>query len=162
MPDDFDGSDSSADSPTTESGDESGDHCEDHRFRQGLGEHIKARGELLTIEAREAGEALARRGTSAIAVIVLLGIGYGLILVAGVSLLGRWIDHAFSSFSGYGWQVSAVAAGLGHLILSLGLFRKLKRQRNLNLFEFTRAEFNKDGEWLNQVSNTSSRNKSSS
>lgn len=158
MPEGFDGSGSSADS----SAPESGDHCEDHRIRQGLGEHLKARGELLALEAREASEALARRGTCAIAAILLLGIGYGLFLVAGVFLLGRWIDHLFSSLSGYGWQVSAVAAGLGHLILSLGLFRRLKRQRNLNLFQFTRAEFNKDGKWLNQVSNTSSRNKSSS
>ena len=61
-----------------------------------------------------------------------------------------------------GWQLSAIAAGLLHVILSLGMFRKLKRYKNLSLFEFTRAEFTKDGEWISKVKETSSRNERSS
>ena len=91
-----------------------------------------------------------------------LGIGYSLILVACVALLGRWIDSLSSNFSGMGWQLSAIAAGLLHVILSLGMFRKLKRYKNLSLFEFTRAEFTKDGEWISKVKETSSRNERSS
>ena len=129
---------------------------------EGLGEHIRARGELLAIEAREASETLAKRGSLAVAAIAVLGIGYSLILVACVALLGRWIDSLSSNFSGMGWQLSAIAAGLLHVILSLGMFRKLKRYKNLSLFEFTRAEFTKDGEWISKVKETSSRNERSS
>lgn len=158
MPDGFDGSGFSTDSSPEESGTQPGDH----RFREGLGEHIRARGELLAIEAREASETLAKRGSLAVAAIAVLGIGYSLILVACVALLGRWIDSLSSNFSGMGWQLSAVAAGLLHVILSLGVFRKLKRYKNLSLFEFTRAEFTKDGEWISKVKETSSRNERSS
>ncbi len=61
-----------------------------------------------------------------------------------------------------GWQVCALLAGLLHLGMALLLYRKLKQQGDLNLFEFTRAEFNKDGEWLNKVKKTSSSNEKSS
>ncbi|MDG2489097.1 MAG: phage holin family protein [Roseibacillus sp.] len=158
MPDGFDGSGSSPDSSSKESGTQSGKD----RLLEGLAEHIKARGELLFIEAREAREALGRRGALASATGAIIVIGYGLILIAGISLLGRWLDDLAPGLSGIGWQVSALAAGLVHLALALLLFRKLKQKRDLNLFEFTRAEFNKDGEWLNQVKKNSSANEKSS
>ena len=158
MPDGFDGSGSSPDSSPEDSGRQSGKD----RFLEGLAEHIKARGELLAIEAREAREALGRQGALASATGAIIVIGYGLILIAGISLLGRWLESLVPSLSGIGWQLSALAAGLVHLVLALLLFRKLKQQRDLNLFEFTRAEFNKDGQWLNQVKKNSSTNENSS
>lgn len=158
MPDGFDGFGSSSDS----SPEESGKTSDKHRLREGLAEHIKARGELLVIEAREAREALGRQGALAFATGAIILIGYGLILVAGISLLGLWLENLCPSLCGIGWQICSLAAGFLHLVLALTFFRKLKQQRDLNLFEFTRAEFNKDGEWLNQVKNTSSTNEKSS
>lgn len=158
MPDGFDDSDSSSDSFPRESEDPSGKY----RFREGLIEHLKARGQLLLIEAQEARESLGRRSFLAFTASIILIIGYGLILISGISLLGRWLEDIFPVLSGMGWQVCASVAGLVHLGLALLLFRKLKRQGDLNLFEFTRAEFNKDGEWLNQIKRTSSSNEKSS
>ena len=158
MPDGFDGSDSSSDSFPRESEDPAGKY----QFREGLVEHLKARGQLLLIEAQEARESLGKRSFLAFTTGIILLIGYGLILVAGISLLGRWVEDLSPGLSGMGWQVCALLAGLLHLGMALLLYRKLKQQGDLNLFEFTRAEFNKDGEWLNKVKKTSNSNEKSS
>lgn len=158
MPDGFDGSDSSSDSFPKGSGNTS----DKYRFREGLVEHLKARGQLLLIEAQEARDSLGRRSSLAFTAGIILAIGYGLILISGISLLGRWLEALSPGLSGMGWQICALAGGLVHFGLALIFFRKLKQQGDLNLFEFTRAEFNKDGEWLNQVKKTSSSNEKSS
>ena len=76
--------------------------------------------------------------------------------------LGRWVESLSSQFSGLGWQLTALAAGFLHFLVALALFRKLKQKQELNLFEFTRAEFNKDREWLNQNKTSANENESSS
>ena len=58
------------------------------QFREGLGDHLKARAELLAIETREAGEVLARKGSLALVAATLLFFGYALILVSVVFLPG--------------------------------------------------------------------------
>ena len=133
-----------------------------HQFREGLGDHLKARAELLALEASEAREILIRRGSLTVAATVLLVFAYALVLVTVISLLGRWVETLSSQFNGLGWQITALMAGFLHLTLSLLLFRKLRKKRSFNLFEFTRAEIKKDGEWLNQGKNCSNANESSS
>ncbi|NRB28374.1 MAG: phage holin family protein, partial [Roseibacillus sp.] len=108
------------------------------------------------------GEAVARKGSLAIAAVVFLFFAYALVLVTVVSLLGRWVESLSSQFSGLGWQLTALAAGFLHFLVALALFRKLKQKQELNLFEFTRAEFNKDREWLNQNKTSANENESSS
>ena len=133
-----------------------------YQFREGLGDHLKARAELLSIETREAGEVAVRKGSRAIAALVFLFLAYALVLVTVVSLLGRWVESLSSQFSGLGWQLAALAAGFLHFLIALALFRQLKQKQKLNLFEFTRAVFNKDREWLNQHKTSATEKKSSS
>jgi uncharacterized membrane protein YqjE len=133
-----------------------------HQFREGLGDHLKARAELLSIETREAGEVAARKGSLAIVAVAFLFFSYALVLITVVSLLGRWVETLSSQFSGLGWQLAALGAGCLHFLVALALFRKLKQKQELNLFEFTRAEFNKDREWLNQNKTSANENESSS
>ncbi len=157
----FDKSGSSSEAPTE--GEEQSPASESsHQFREGLGDHLKARAELLAVEASEAREILARRGSLAVAASIILIFAYALVLITVISLLGRWVESLSSQLTGLGWQLTALAAGFLHLTLSLLLFRKLKQTRGLNLFEFTRAEIKKDGEWLNQGKNSSNENESSS
>jgi uncharacterized membrane protein YqjE len=151
----FQKSGSSSD-PSPESGKHDPAGKSAHQFGEGLGDHLKARAELLSIETREAGEVAARKGSLAIAAVVFL------FFATVVSLLGRWLESLSSQFSGLGWQLAALAAGFLHFLVALALFRKLKQKRELNLFEFTRAEFNKDREWLNQSKTSANENESSS
>ena len=161
MPGWFDKSGSSSEAPT-EDEEQSPARKSSHQFREGLGDHLKARAELLAVEASEARELLVRRGSLAVAATILLVFAYALVLITVISLLGRWVESLSSQLNGLGWQITALVAGFLHLTLSLLLFRKLKRKQELNLFEFTRAEIKKDGKWLNQGKNSSNENESSS
>ena len=161
MPGWFDKSSSSSEAPDG-SEEQSPASESSHQFREGLGDHLKARAELLALEASEAREILIRRGSLMVAATILLVFAYALVLVTVISLLGRWVESLCSQLNGLGWQITALVAGFLHLTLSLLLFRRLKRKQELNLFEFTRAEIKKDGEWLNQGKKSSNENESSS
>ncbi len=132
------------------------------QFREGLGDHLKARAELLAIETREAGEFVARKGSLALVAATLLFFGYALVLTTVVVLLGGWLESLTDQLSGWGWQVAALGIGFLHLVFALALFRKLKLAREPTLFEFTRAELNKDREWLNTGKTAATENESSS
>ncbi len=125
-------------------------------LRQGLEDHLKARADLLGLEAREAGEIIARKGVLGVAIAGLVFFAYALLLVASVSLLGRWLENSWPDpFGGIGWQLAAISLGVLHFLIALRLFTRLKRKPGLPLFEYTRAEFQKDREWLQQNKNQS-------
>ena len=73
-----------------------------------FGEHLRIRSELFGIEAREAGEVAARKGTLAVVAIVLLFFAYALLLVALIALLGRWVSSWSASLEGLGWAIVAI------------------------------------------------------
>jgi len=127
-----------------------------------LAAHLQARAELLTIEAREAGQMAARKGIFGVLIIALLFFSYTLVLTGAVSLFGGWLEATWpKACKGIGWQLSALAAGALHFLLALILFTKLKRKPGQALFEYTRAEFQKDRAWLNRSKNSASENESS-
>ena len=161
MPGWFPKSGSSPD-PSPESDKEGASGESAQQFREGLGDHLKARAELLAIETREAGEVVARKGSLALITATLLFFGYALVLATIVSLVGEWVESLSGQLTGRGWQLTALAAGFLHFLFALALFRKLKRNRDLTLFEFTRAELNKDREWLNKSKTSANENESSS
>lgn len=119
-------------------------------FRHNLEEHLQARAELFSLEAREAGEWIASRGVLAVLALLLGLVAYGLLLVALIALFGSWLEGAWPAIgANRGWQVVALAAGVGHLLGALVLLRHLKNTTTKpNFFEFTRSEFHKDREWL--------------
>ncbi len=120
-------------------------------FRDGLGDHLKARAELLAIESREAGEVIARKGVLAFLVTGALFFAYALLLVAAVALLGRWIAGQSEALTPFGWPLAAATLGFFHLIVGLILFKKLKCKPEQVLFEYTRAEIHKDRAWLDKA-----------
>ncbi|NIP91979.1 MAG: hypothetical protein GWO24_00260, partial [Akkermansiaceae bacterium] len=86
--------------------------------------------------------------------VALAFLAYALLLTAAVSLLGRWLASIWPGvLGGSGWQLAAIIAALLHLLLACLLFNKLKRKPVPRLFEFTRAEFRKDREWLKPTQN---------
>ena len=130
------------------------------QFREGLSDHLRARAELLALEASEAGELITRKGILGLAAISLLLFGYALVLGAGISLLGRWT--AKETGEAIGWELPAFLIGIIHLIASVPLLRKLKRKPEEALFKYTRAEFKKDHAWLDQDKNAIDENECSS
>ena len=126
-------------------------------FRRGLEEHLRARAELLGIESREAAAFFARKSVLGLAAAGVTFSCYSLFLVATVSLLGRWLEGTWPRpFEGIGWQVVALSFAALHLPLAFVLFSRLKRKSTAPLFEYTRAEFQKDRQWLDQNQNRSS------
>jgi uncharacterized membrane protein YqjE len=127
-----------------------------------LADHLKARAELLAIEAREASQVAAQKGIFGVLIVVLLFFSYTLVLTGAVSLLGGWLEAIWPrACKGIGWQLTALAAGALHFLLALILFSKLKRKPEQALFEYTRAEFQKDRAWLNRSKTSASENESS-
>ena len=130
--------------------DPSGDEGEESSFREGLEEHLKARVELLAIEAREASTFAARKGVLGFVIGAFAFFSYALLLTSAVSLLGSWLERSWpDTFDGIGWQMVALFAGVLHFLLAFILFKILKRKPDQALFEYTRAEFQKDRQWLN-------------
>jgi uncharacterized membrane protein YqjE len=135
--------------PSNDEGAEGSARDSSQAFRDGLEDHLKARAELFGIEAREAGNVVARKGVLGLVVAALLFFSYALLLSATVSLLGRWLETTWpDTLSGIGWQLVALSVGVPHLLVALTLFKKLKRKPDQPLFEYTRTEFQKDRKWL--------------
>ena len=112
-------------------------------------------------KAKEAGEVIARRSILGIVAGVAVFFAYALLLVASVALIGRWLDGALpETWAGSGWAIAAIIFGVLHAVLALLLFQKLKLKLPTPLFEYTRAEFQKDSEWL-QTNNSGNENDSS-
>ena len=130
------------------------------RFREELSDHLKARAELLALEAGEADEVVARKGFLGLLTTVLFLFGYALVLVAVISLLGRWAAVATGEL--LGWELPALLIGIIHLSAALTFLRKWRRKPEQPLFQYTRAEFKKDHAWLDQDKKSRNGNENSS
>lgn len=132
-------------------------------LRRSLRDHLQARAALLGMEAEEAGKFLARRGALVVIAAIAVFFCYTLFLIAAVSLVGRWLEFSWpKTFDGIGWQIAALVISFLHLLLALALVAKVKRKPSHPLFEFTRAEFEKDRQWLDQDKNPSGNENDSS
>lgn len=139
--------------------DSDGKGNEQASLAESLVAHLMARAELLAIETREAGQVAARKGLLGLLIAALLFFSYALVLTGAVSLLGAWLEAAWpAACKGRGWQMSALAAGALHFLLAFVLFNKLKRTPGQVLFEYTRAEFQKDRKWLNPPKTSANEN----
>ena len=125
-------------------------------FADGLRQYLLARGELLSIESREAARVAGRKGTLAFLLACAVFFGYALLLTAAVALVGHWLGTILpGAWSQFGWQTAAVLAGLLHLGAAALCYRALRQPPSEPLFEVTRSEFQKDRQWLNDQQNSS-------
>lgn len=113
------------------------------------GGYLQARAELLAIEGEEATSIISKRLVSKMIAAFSLGIAYLSILIAGIALGGTHIaqivEHPLAN-----WMGLTFATGSIHLAIGL-LFRVKARAKNtLPLFEYTRSEWEKDKQWIQQ------------
>lgn len=117
-------------------------------FSKEAGIYLKGRTELLALEGKEAGRILGRRLT-----VLLIGIGalivsYLAFLITVIYLVGQWFDHLGDGLLA-NWAGAALLITIAHLIIAFICF---KTQRKIGktdqLFEYTRAEWQKDQQWI--------------
>lgn len=117
-------------------------------FSKEAGIYLKGRTELLALEGKDAGRILGRRLT-----VLLIGIGalivsYLAFLITVIYLVGQWFDHLGDGLLA-NWAGAALLITIAHLIIAFICF---KTQRKIGktdqLFEYTRAEWQKDQQWI--------------
>jgi len=124
-------------------------------FRAFLNEtsaHLRTRGELFGIEAREAAASYSRKFALAALGFATLAVAYLLILSAIIGLLGSLFSGAGLSLAN--WIGAALILAALHLIIAfVALQKSRKAGKEAAHFEHTLAELRKDQQWLNHKKN---------
>ena len=118
-----------------------------HGFR----DYLAARSELLAIESKEAAT-FARRQLGGV-ILLILGafFGYAFLQLGLAFLLGLLFSALLPpDLSPYGWLFGTAVLALLNLGIAWGAWTRLRRPPETPLFEVSRAEFEKDREWINQ------------
>lgn len=112
-------------------------------WREALMGLIAARFALFQLESKELSEQVARRASFIAAACACTFFAWALILIGGVSML--------SNLTGWRWDVIALALATIHLLAGI-MFAKSAKHSGNAAFPFTRAEFQKDREWIENFS----------
>jgi uncharacterized membrane protein YqjE len=119
-------------------------------WREALMALLAARAALIQIESKDAAASAARRAILITATVGCALVTWALTLAGGIS----WIAEA----SGWPWSRVALATAGLHLLVGLILARFALRPAATPAFPFTRAEFQKDREWIEKFQKTKNSN----
>jgi uncharacterized membrane protein YqjE len=114
-------------------------------WREALMTLIAARVALIQLESKDAARDTAKRAACIIALILCAFFTWALLLASGIAALAR-ICH-------WPWYGIAFIAAAFHLIAAILLTRAAKSPA-ASAFPVTRAEFNKDREWIENFQKT--------
>ena len=112
-------------------------------WREALLDLIAARFALFQLESKELSEQAARRASFIAAACACTFFAWALILIGGISML--------SNFTGWRWDAVALALATIHLLAGI-MFAKSAKHSGNAAFPVTRAEFQKDREWIENFS----------
>ena len=112
-------------------------------WREALMDLIAARFALFQLESKELSEQAAKRATFIAAACACTFFAWVLILIVGISML--------SNFTGWRWDAVALALATIHLLAGI-MFAKSAKDSGNAAFPVTRAEFQKDREWIENFS----------
>lgn len=132
---------------------DSGDESE-LSFPKGLAAYFRTRLQLVSLETQEA---LAHFQGKLVPIIVaaICAIGtYFLILTALVSLLGKLLG-LLGKHPLLDWEVAALLVAGLHIVIIFAMKKALTRKSGAPLFEYTRAELERDREWIQEHNPTS-------
>jgi uncharacterized membrane protein YqjE len=104
---------------------------------------------LIELEAKDAAKQTARRGSSLAAAVGCIVFAWALLLAGGVSIIAKSADLP--------WDQVAIGAAVLHLLGGIILAR-LARPSAATAFPITRAEFQKDREWIENFQKTKKSN----
>ncbi len=100
---------------------------------------IATRLALVELEAKEAGKEAARRGSSLAAAVGCIVFAWALLLAGGISWIAKSTDCP--------WDQVAIGVAVLHILAGIILARLAKPSAH-TAFPVTRAEFQKDREWI--------------
>jgi uncharacterized membrane protein YqjE len=113
-------------------------------WREALMALLASRAALIQLESKEVAREGARRAVFIASASACVIITWALLLVSGISIIAE--------AGGWPWSWVALAAAAVHLLLAL-IFFKLSKPRGDAPFPVTRAEFQKDREWIENFQN---------
>jgi uncharacterized membrane protein YqjE len=119
-------------------------------WREALMALVAARVALIQLESKDAAASAARRAILVTATIGCALVTWALALAGGIS----WIAEA----SGWPWSRVALATAGLHLLVGVILARLALRPAATAAFPVTRAEFQKDREWIENLQKTKNSN----
>ena len=117
-------------------------------FSKEAGIYLEGRTELLALEGEEAGRILGRRLAVLIIGIGALIVSYLAFLITVIYLLGQWFDQRGDGLLA-NWAGAALLITIAHLIIAFICFKTQRKMGKTDqLFEYTRAEWQKDQQWI--------------
>lgn len=119
-------------------------------LKSSLAGYLAARAELFSLEAKEASQVASDKAKQGITGALLLIIGYLCLLAALCGFLGAVVDRALSGgpFIVAGWACVSLVFALCHLALGRIYLKKASKRTGQELFPYTKAELQKDREWM--------------
>ena len=103
---------------------------------------ISSRAELIRLEAKDAARKSSNKIARVIASVLCITFGWSLLLAGSIG--------ALSALAGWPWFWTALAIGAIHIIIAVMLLHKPSGAVT-PLFPVTRAEFQKDREWIENL-----------
>lgn len=129
-------------------------------FPKGMSAYFRTRLQLVSIETQEALAHL-KGFLGPIIVILICAIGsYFLLLTALVSFLGKLLG-LLGKHPLLGWEIAALLVAGLHIVIIFAMKKKITNGPSTPLFEYSRAELERDREWI-QEHNPTSKNSSTS
>ena len=102
---------------------------------------ISTRADLIRLEAKDAARQGSNKVARIIAAVLCITFGWSLLLAGGIG--------ALSHLAGWPWFWTALAIGAMHIVGAVILLRK--SSGHAPLFPVTRAEFQRDREWIENL-----------
>lgn len=118
-------------------------------FLEESSEHLRTRGELLGIEAREAADIWSRKGRLLATGVLFLATGYVLVITALVGVIGSLLASASVSLAN--WMGASLILALLNFVAGIALLVKARNiGRGTPVFGATLNELRKDQQWLSR------------
>ena len=120
----------------------------DLSLSKGLSSYLRTRLQLVSIESQEAFEHLKGKIAPLIIALICALVVYLLLVAAVVSLLGKMLSAISPDSTLLGWELAALLVAAGHVFILLKMKTLLTRIPKTPLFEYSRAELERDREWI--------------
>ena len=118
-------------------------------FLQGMTAYLRTRLQLVSIETQEALAHLKEKIGPLLLALGCAVVGYFLILAALVSLLGKLLGLLGKSPL-LGWELAALLVAGLHIYVIFAVRKKISIKPPTPLFEYSRAELERDREWIKE------------
>jgi threonine/homoserine/homoserine lactone efflux protein len=115
-----------------------------NNWREALMSLVASRAALIQLEARQSAKSGVKRAASMVAAVLCVFFTWALLLAGGIA--------AISSASGWAWHWIALGTAAIHLLIALLLAGGVGKSR-VPSFPVTRAEFQKDRQWIENFQN---------